>query len=411
VVGVALVAVACSGTSSSDDVASDEPSGGAADDQPEADATDSIVPDAPFEGDDFYAVPDPLPEGEPGTLLRFEPIESTEVTGADLWRIMYLSESIQGEPIAVTGTALVPSTPPPDDGRPIVSGAPGTRGVADECAASRDPDQGVSSLMQPFVDEGYLVVLTDYEGLGTPGRHPYLVGESEGRSVLDAAKAARDLPDAAAGDELAILGYSQGGHAALWAGQLAADWAPEFELVGVVAGAPASELPTIFGAAGAVPQLAGFLYLAFAGYNAAYPEADLSLVLTPEGEEQVGVVDQGCVRGVLEHFASVDAGELLQPDLGSVEPWASLAAENDPGQVRTDAPILILHSAADNVVPIGFSEQLQERMCGLGQQVERRVYEEGQDHIEAAPDAIADGFEWIQQQRAGEQPVSTCPTP
>ena len=72
-----------------------------------------------------------------------------------------------------------------------------------------------------IVNAGYLVAFSDYEGLGTPGRHPYLVGESEGRSVLDAAKAAAQLPGADAGDQLAIWGHSQGGHAALWAAQLA----------------------------------------------------------------------------------------------------------------------------------------------------------------------------------------------
>jgi len=321
--------------------------------------------------------------------------------------MMYVSESLEGEPIVVTGTALVPAGEAPAGGRPVLTIAHGTSGIADECAPSKDPVATELSLMGQFVDAGYLVVLSDYEGLGTPGRHPYLVGESEGRGVLDGALAARELPDAEAGDTLSIFGYSQGGHGALWAGQLAADWAPDYELVGTVAGAPATELPVIFSAAGSLP-IAGFLYMIIAGFAEAYPEADPGLVLTPAGEAELPQVDEGCVGEVIEHFADTPNAELLKPGLAEVEPWADLEAANDPGRLATDSPILIVHSAADNVVPATLSQLLVQRMCGEGQVVERRVYDKGQGHVEAVPDAVNDGFEWLQQRAAGGEPVSTC---
>jgi Secretory lipase len=320
---------------------------------------------------------------------------------------MYVSESLEGEPIVVTGTALVPPGEAPTGGRPVLTIAHGTSGIADECAPSKHPVATELSLMGPFVDAGYLVVLSDYEGLGTPGRHPYLVGESEGRGVLDGALAARELPDAEAGDQLSIFGYSQGGHGALFAGQLAADWAPDYELVGTVAGAPATELPVIFGAAGALP-IAGFLYMIIAGFAEAYPEADPSLVLTPAGEEVLPQVDRGCVGDVIRHFADTPNAELLKPGLADVEPWADLEVANDPGRVATDSPILIVHSAADDVVPATLSQVLVQRMCSEGQVVERRVYDKGQGHVDAVPDAVNDAFEWLQQRAAGDDPVSTC---
>jgi Secretory lipase len=162
-----------------------------------------------FDGGDFYAAPDPVPDDEHGTLVRYEPVDGVDVGGATAWRIMYVSESLEGEPIVVTGTALVPPGAAPTGGRPVLTIAHGTSGIADECAPSKHPAATELSLMGPFVDAGYLVVLSDYEGLGTSGRHPYLVGESEGRGVLDAALAARELPDADAGDQLSIFGYSQ----------------------------------------------------------------------------------------------------------------------------------------------------------------------------------------------------------
>jgi Secretory lipase len=360
-----------------------------------------------FDGGDFYAAPDPVPDHEHGTLIRYQPVDGLDVGGATAWRIMYVSESLEREPIVVTGTALVPPGEPPSAGRPLLTIAHGTSGIADECAPSKHPAATELSLMGPFVDAGYLVVLSDYEGLGTPGRHPYLVGESEGRGVLDAALAARELPDAGAGDQLSIFGYSQGGHGALFAGQLAADWAPDYELVGTVAGAPATELPIIFGAAGSLP-IAGFLYMIIAGFAEAYPVADPSLVLTPAGEAELPQVDRGCVSDVIRHFAGTPNAELLKPGLANVQPWADLEVANDPGRVVTDSPILIVHSAADDVVPAALSQVLVQRMCREGQVVERRVYDKGQSHVQAVPDAVSDAFEWLQQQAAGDEPVSTC---
>jgi pimeloyl-ACP methyl ester carboxylesterase len=398
----ALVA-GCSGAGGAGDGAAARDAGDG-----EAAAATEPAPAEPFTGaGDFYAVPDPLPAGEHGTLLRYEKLTDVDLDGATAYRIMYLSESVAGDPIAVTGTALVPAGAAPADGRRILTIAHGTTGIADECAPSKNPRTTELALMAPYLDQGYLVAETDYEGLGTPGRHPYLVGESEGRGVLDATVAARQLPDADAGDQFAIFGYSQGGHGALWAGQLADDWTPGLHLVGTVAGAPATEIPVILAAGRNLP-IVGFLYMIIAGFNQAYPDAPLDQVLTPAGESDLAAVDTGCGGEVIRHFAGTSS-DLLQPDAGQTGEWATLAEENNPGNVATDHPILIVHSAADDVVPAALSGALFDRMCGLGQTVERRLYEKGQGHGAAVGDAVHDGFDWIQARFAGEPALSTCP--
>jgi hypothetical protein len=403
-VSLALVA-GCSGSSADDssDSASGSGSGSGG-------STTTVAPAEAFTGADsaFYAVPAKLPKGPHGTLLRYQKVAGDSTAGATAYRIMYLSRSVAGDPIAVTGTAIVPTAAAPSGGRRVLTIAHGTTGIADSCAPSKDPRATELSLLLPLLNKGYLVAETDYEGLGTPGRHPYLVGESEGRGVLDAARAAGQLPQAGAGKELAIFGYSQGGHGALWAGQLAEKWTPEYDLVGTVAGAPATEIPIIFQAGARLP-IAGFLYMIIAGFNAAYPDAKLDQVLTPVGEKAIGAVDQGCAGKVIPQFASTDSSTLLKPDFTTVQPWARLAEENNPGNVKTGSPILILHSAADDVVPAALSEILFNRMCGLGQVVERRVYNEGLGHGGQVPEAARDGFAWLQQRFAGDAARSTCP--
>jgi hypothetical protein len=360
-----------------------------------------------YSGPDFYAVPDPLPAGTHGTLLRYQPIEDVTVDGGTAYRVMYLSESVAGHAIAVTGIVLVPDGAAPAGGRRVIALAHGTTGIADDCAPSKNPTHSEILRTVPFVQVGDVVAATDYEGLGTPGRHPYLVGESEGRSVIDAARAARGLPGSGAGTDLAIVGYSQGGHAALWANEVATTWAPELHVFGAVAGAPPSEIGLIFQAGPAAAR--GFFYMLVAGIQAAYPEADPALILTPAGVADLDLVDQGCASQVLSAFSSLDAADLVKPDPHDVPPWSDLAKQDDAGQVATADPILILHSAADDVVPVVLSAILFDRLCGLHQVVERRVYEKGQGHSAAAPDAFRDAFDWIQARFAGEAAISTCP--
>ena len=66
------------------------------------------------------------------------------------------------------------------------------------------------SQLGAYLKAGYAVAETDYEGLGTPGVHPYLIGSSEGRSVLDIVRAAREI-DPRVGKSVAIRATRRAG--------------------------------------------------------------------------------------------------------------------------------------------------------------------------------------------------------
>ncbi len=349
----------------------------------------------PYAGDDFYSPPNPLPKGDHGTLIRYQPIDDVRIgASSKVYRILYRSESLVGDPIAVSGTAVVPTAKAPAEGRKIVTLAHGTTGIADECAPSKDPG-GEISLLGPLVNKGFMIAATDYEGLGTPGRHPYLVGESEGRGVLDAVRAAGSLPEANPGRRVAIAGYSQGGHGALWAEQLAGEWTPDLKIMGTFAGAPASEIEVILAAAPRLPA-PGFAYMLIAGLAAANPEADPATFLTPKGLTMLDLVDQGCVAQVLGAFAGQKADTLIRPDGPSSPPWKRLAQNDDAGQTKTSDPTLIIQSKNDDVVPVIFSQMLLARMCANGQTVQRRVLADGGGHTAAAVPAYKQAVKWIE---------------
>jgi pimeloyl-ACP methyl ester carboxylesterase len=358
--------------------------------------------------DELYTVPDPIPDGEHGTLLKYLPVDGL-VEGAAAYKVMYLSTSLEGAPIVVTGQVVVPTAATPADGRVVLAEAHGTTGIADECAPSKDPKGSeIGALGAAAVANNWIVTMTDYEGLGTPGRHPYLVGESEGRSVIDSVTAAGQLPEAEAGDRVVVAGYSQGGHGALWANQVAAEWAPDLEVVATFAGAPATEIDTILAAGRSIP-IGGFIVSIVAGYEAAYPDASPASILTDEGVRRLSAVDGGCLSDVFGATADLAPADLMRADGAQSERWSELAKANNPGQVATKGPVLIIHSDQDEVVPVAFSGTLHERMCSNGQVVERRVLVGGGSHVQAALPAFTEGIAWLKDQLDGKAATNDCP--
>jgi dipeptidyl aminopeptidase/acylaminoacyl peptidase len=137
-------------------------------------------------------------------------------------RIVYASTAPDGESATVSALVIVPTAPAPPDGRPVLAWLHPTTGVDRACAPTLGPAPFTQIQGLPlFLAAGYAVVATDYPGLGGPGIHPYLVGASEAHAALDSVRAARHLPGVQAGMRFAVWGHSQGGHAALFTGQLA----------------------------------------------------------------------------------------------------------------------------------------------------------------------------------------------
>jgi pimeloyl-ACP methyl ester carboxylesterase len=334
-------------------------------------------------------------------------IDAPDIHGV-LLRVTYRSQSVAGSDIAVSGLIAYPRSDAPSGGRPVLSWAHGTTGMADVCAPSAAPNQlgPIAVALNILLDKGFVVVATDYEGLGTPGLHPYLVGASEGRGVLDVARAALQIPDAHASDRIVIWGHSQGGQAALFAQEIAPTWAPELQVLGTAAGAPATELPLL------VQQLAGsrnafYEVMVAAGFQAAYPELDLRAVLSDAAIARIGILDSACSGAVATAYADLGS-QVQRTDPMSVPAWAARINENNPGTVRTGSPIFLYQGGADELIPPATTAQLFTRLCGLGQTIERKVYD-GQSHTGVLLPAFADILQWIDARIAGTPATSGCP--
>ena len=343
--------------------------------------------------------------GSAGTLISATPITGAPASTTG-YKVRYQSVSPAGAAIEVTGLAYIPKSKAPSGGWPVLSYAHGTVGLADRCTPSNNISAIDNTVAGAFAALGFAVVASDYEGLGTPGRHPYLVGVSEGRGVLDIVRAARQIPGASVSNRFVAWGHSQGGHAALFAGELAPTWAPDLKLLGVVAGAPPLQLTNVADSVSTSP-FRGYLFMVAAGLQAADPNLDLSAVLTPKAQALLPVVDTGCNSQVFAAFGKDPFDSLIIREGLNRDPWKSALSANEPGKVKTDAPILIIHGDRDEQIPVETSATLKKKLCALGDSVERKVYP-GQDHGGAALTSLFDVAAWLSQRVLGLPAISSC---
>lgn len=351
---------------------------------------------------DFYGVPDPLPAGKPGDLIASEAVDATGLNGS-MHRVMYHSTSIDGKDIPVTGLILIPKGTAPSGGWPVITWAHGTTGIADVCAPSLKPNEFVM-MANGLLDAGYLVVATDYEGMGTPGRHPYIVGESEARGTLDIVRMAQSFPGANASKRFVVWGHSQGGHAAMFAGHIAKTYAPEIELVADVAGAPPSQLLLVNAALQQSP-FKHYIAMVAAAMNAAYGDqkADLTQVLTPEGIAFLDNMDTMCSGDLGKAAAGLDFAKLQKADPSTIPTWNQLLKDNDPGTFTAPipAPLLIIHGGNDEQIPVISSSVLFDQLCKIGQ-VEQRWVFAGQSHAGVITPSFPSMVTWIGDRFAGK---------
>jgi pimeloyl-ACP methyl ester carboxylesterase len=364
----------------------------------------------------FNVLPDPLPAGAPGELIRSERLFGAP-DGAIAWRVLYHSTDLDGAPMGVSGVVVAPTRPAPAGGWPVVSWAHPTTGASGSCAPSEglDPFLLMAGLHE-LLDAGYVVVATDYPGMGADGPPSYLIGVSEGNSVIDAARAARAVPEAHAGTDLYLWGHSQGGQAALFAAQLAPAYAPELQLHGVAVAAPAAELGQLLNdhrndVSGVTIGSYAFDALVKV-YGPKDPRVRLDAVLTDQGVAVVPKIAPRCLLrdiNALHDIAEPAVGNFFAVDPASAEPWATLLAENTPGNAPIGVSILVAQGDADELVLPSATADLVRRLCAAGEHVTYRTYE-GIDHGLIGERTVPFLLTWLDAIGHGQPPATTCTT-
>jgi alpha-beta hydrolase superfamily lysophospholipase len=361
----------------------------------------------PVQPSAFYTPPTPLPPGPPGTVIRKELLMDDLPPDAIAWRILYLSTGMNGQPIAVSGTVVAPKAASSSP-RPVIAWAHGTVGVLPECGVSHTANPYKQTpVVDLMVREGFVVVATDYPGLGTPGVHPYLVGNVSAQAILDSVRAARQL-EVNAGDRFVVWGASQGGQAALWTAQSAATYAPELKLVAAAASAPAINLAGIIQAKRDDQGGGVFIGEALYAWSHNYPNANLDTIIQAEQRVQFERMATTCVStpaAFLSVGTILKPSEYLKVDLLKTEPWRTIITQNAP-RGRISVPLLITHGTADTLIPLELNQAEVKQRCAEGETVQFMRLP-GVAHDARNESGILT-VGWIQDRFAGRSPGSTC---
>ncbi len=370
----------------------------------------TVVVPAP---DAFYDPPAD-PPAAPGRLLRVEQFAGAVPAGARAWRILYSTTTAAGAPTAASGLVLA-SAALPAGPRPVIAWAHATTGSAPGCAPSElatpFADGAIPALRQ-VVDAGVVLVAPDYTGLGTAGPHPYLVGPGEAHAVLDAARAARAVAGLHLSGDVVVWGHSQGGHAALWAGALAAAYAPDLRVGGVAAIAPATDLVAVVRNLDVVPGGEIFSAYLVTAYADTYPDVSFDAAVRPVAQVLVGAASRRCLFGPAVNVSLAATGLLdgpiwrSPPDRG---PLGDRLRENTPAG-PFPMPVLIAQGAADQQVPPAVQAAYVRQRCAAGARIDYRTYP-GRDHsgvVAPGSALIPDLVAWTVARFTAQPARSTC---
>ena len=331
----------------------------------------------------------------PGSVLLATPAVlpselSSLATGK---RISYATTAVNGASLNATGLVITPKSGKTGE---TVAWGHGTTGLADKCAPSHNQNvfwPEARAAIAALLAKGWTVTAPDYPGLGTPSEHPYLIGESEARSMIDAVKAARSL-DSSLSTEYAIDGHSQGGQAALFAGELAAAYDGNLVLKGVVSIAPVSNAETFAPLVPGTPGQ-GYLVMGLFGLQAQDPSVNATALLANPAKLRTPVLQAGCLNEILSTYQGLTADQLLVNGQLPASVLTKLAHYDNPGQRPPTAPVLLIQGTDDETVPYDFTLALSQQLTDYHTQPIEFLPVENADHDESVFATTTTVANWI----------------
>lgn len=354
-------------------------------------------------------------------MLHSESIP-TNLTNAQAWRIRYTTADVRGVVHEATGLVVAPAKVPANPR--VMTWCHGTTGLGDAACPSAQPDParelttyftpestrpidyGVPGL-QGFVDEGWVVCATDYQGLGSPGMHQYTVNITNAQDAVYIVHAARSM-DLGIGTKFGSMGWSQGGGAAAGVAELSSDVYGDLTLVGTVPMSPgvvSIAMSQRDGVASTDPSVPpdGHLVMLLAGFTAAFPDdLKISDVLTPLAIE---IVNTAWNTQPVHHLNATIArlftlkGPILLSPATNQETWAAKMRLGSAGIKRPVAPVFVCIDSFHNgtEIPVPWQKIYIETVGELGGEVTFKEYP-NDDHFSLPQSCIGDAREWLGRQ-------------
>lgn len=364
----------------------------------------------------FYNVTETLPDA-PGVLIRQEPLDAHQQLpgAAQNLRLLYSStDGLDGETrIPVSGSLFLPEGDAPAGGWPLIAWTHGTVGIADICAPSWTGYVPFhQEYLKQWLDQGYAIVASDYQGLGTAGTHPYLATKPASYNNLDIIRAVQNA-DFPLSDKVVLIGQSQGAAAAFATAGHAQDYAPEIDIKGVVAtGVPfftprTLEIIRETRPNDVVDPMLGYNFLALTLIEQKDSSFTLSDYVSTEALPTASAVDTTCHRDVKK---LVIKNELTYEKSFKDNPAEPLdLAFAQMGYPRLDVPVptYIGTGVNDRDTPLRMQANLIKQACAAGAKVQSNIYP-GKDHLTVLNHSTVDSIPFVRAAFAGEQFAGNC---
>ena len=364
----------------------------------------------------FYAMPVPK-SASAGTLLKQQPLEDNLrlPDAAKAIRFLYTSTSgLQSDkPVAVSGQLFLPKGKPPRGGWPLLSWSHGTVGIADHCAPSFDgyPDFHQDYLTR-WLAEGFAIVASDYEGLGTKGTHPYLATKPAAYSNLDAIRAVQSSGFPVSKDVF-LLGQSQGAAAALASAGHAQSYAPGVRVSGVIAtGIPFFTPKALLAVRDARPtdivdpQL-GYNFLALSLVQLVDTQFSMDDYLSDKARPIAKRISKICNRDmrkvITREKLTYDNSFTASPNAGLEKAFKLMQYP----KLKLNVPIFIGSGALDKDTPLRMQMALVRRLCAAGSTVESKIYKD-EEHLSALTRSLPDAISFVTSLRGGQGATDNC---
>jgi len=364
----------------------------------------------------FYRYEKPL-LGKPGVLLRHEPLDADQsVPGAGkTLRILYTSTNgIDGSsPIVVSGGLFLPPGEAPEGGWPLLAWSHGTVGIADICAPSwTGYVRFHQEHLRHWLENGFAVVASDYQGLGTDGIHPYLATRPEAYSNLDAIRAVRSAGFALS-DKVVVAGQSQGAGGAIATAGYAPAYAPELNLRAVVATGVPYFTPEALVAVQAlrprdVPDpMLGYNLLVLTLVESIDPDFDSSDYVSSEMLATAREVSSVCNRDMRKKIKGLG---LTYNQVFARSPSEHFKAAYELMQFPTlsiPVPLFVGTGTKDRDTPPRMQAQFVRSACAAGSRISAHVYE-GYDHLTTLNRSLEDSIAFAGAAIVGAGVADNC---
>ncbi|MDP3495121.1 MAG: lipase family protein [Hyphomonadaceae bacterium] len=386
-----------------------------------AEATIPTVTPIPEQGDggvaDFYNLAGPAP-AKPGTLIRTEaqPEGTSLAEAAQAMRILYSStDGLDGKtPVAVSGSLFLPKGEAPADGFPLIAWAHGTVGIADVCAPSNNPrSERDTKYLNHWLSQGYAVVASDYQGLGTPGGHPYLATRPAAYSVLDSIRAVQGDANLKISKSVVLVGQSQGGGAAFATAGEAVTYAPDLDIRGTVAtGTPYFTNDTAPAVRDPNAVSGVFAYSLYIMYLAeqADPTFKIADYVTDKAKPVIETTRTACL---MPAWNQIEKEGLNQTNSFVKDPTPALAKFYPLmaySSLKVKGPVFMGTGGKDKDVPPPGQQRLFTDACAAGSVIEHKIYAD-LDHSGTVNGSLADSTPFVKKAFAGEPITGNCKTP